>query len=231
MAPAAELDGPQAKARVDSQPEARRPERLLGDTAYGTQDVREEMEEREIEVLALPATSKTHPVFGKEEFEIDLEAATVTCPQGKVAAISKPNSKGERGAFFRRSDCRPCPIRGRCTKQDRRVVVLGRREDLLLAARQALEDPDVGEHLRRTRPRIERLLGLLAHRYGARRGRYFGKRKANLQGAWAAALVNLNPIGNAPRRPDPRSPPPARLTRGVLRSHRGRAQRTGFSDL
>ncbi len=42
-------------------------------------------------------------------------------------------------------------------------------EELLIAARQALDDPHTVEHLRRTRPRIERLLGLLAHRYKARK--------------------------------------------------------------
>jgi len=67
---------------------------------------------------------------------------------------------------------------------------------LLLAGRRALADPDIAEHLRRTRPRIERLLGLLAHRYGARKSRYIGSAKARLQAAWAAALVNLNPIGH-----------------------------------
>jgi len=39
-----------------------------------------------------------------------------------------------------------------------------------------------------------RLLGLLAHRYKARRSRYLGTRKARLQAAWTAALVKLNPI-------------------------------------
>ena len=61
-------------------------------------------------------------------------------------------------------------------------------------AQTALDDPTNAEHLRRTRPRIERLLGLLAHRYGARKSRYIGTRKARLQAAWAAALVNLNPL-------------------------------------
>lgn len=197
--PAAEHDGPQAKELVDSQPEACRPKRILGDMAYGNQGVREEMEEREVEVLAPPATSKRHPVFGKEEFEIDLEASTVTCPAGKVAPIGPLRRGGERVANFRRSDCRPCPLRERCTKQQRRNLTLGRREDLLIAARKALEDPETAEHLRRTRPRIERLLGLVAHRYGARKSRYRGKHKAVLQAAWTAALVNLNPIGGALR--------------------------------
>jgi hypothetical protein len=64
----------------------------------------------------------------------------------------------------------------------------------LIAARQALDDPKTAEHLRRTRPRIERLLGLLAHRYKARKTRYLGAAKATLQAAWTAALVNLKPI-------------------------------------
>jgi hypothetical protein len=65
----------------------------------------------------------------------------------------------------------------------------------LIAARHALADPVTAAHLRHTRPRIERLLGLLAHRYGARKSRYIGSDKARLQANWAAALVNLNPIG------------------------------------
>jgi hypothetical protein len=69
-------------------------------------------------------------------------------------------------------------------------------EHLLQAGRQALRDPIASEHLRRTRPRIERLLGLLVRRYGARHSRYIGSAKARLQAAWAAALVNLNPIGH-----------------------------------
>ena len=67
-------------------------------------------------------------------------------------------------------------------------------EELLTAARQALDDPINSEHLRRSRPRIERLLGLLAYGYGAPKSRYIGTNKSRLQAAWTAALVNLNPI-------------------------------------
>ncbi len=197
--PASEPDGPQAKALVDCQPETCRPARILGDMAYGNQDVREQMEERSVEVLAPPATSKANPVFAKEQFEIDLGAGTVTCPAGKVAGIGSPSRNGQRTAHFRCSDCRACPLKPRCTQSEQRNVTLARREDLLVAARQALDDPDNAEHLRRTRPRIERLLGLLAHRYGARKSRYRGKLKARLQALWTAALVNLNPIGDALR--------------------------------
>ena len=48
---ASEQDGPQAPGLVDQQPEHRRPQRLLGDTAYGTGPVRGELAEREVDVL------------------------------------------------------------------------------------------------------------------------------------------------------------------------------------
>ena len=38
------------------------------------------------------------------------------------------------------------------------------------------------------RPRVERLLGLLAHRYGARKSRYIGSDKARLQGRRAGTV-------------------------------------------
>jgi hypothetical protein len=65
----------------------------------------------------------------------------------------------------------------------------------LIAASQALDDPPTAEHLRRTRPRIERLLSLLTHCDATPKSRYIGAAKARLQALWAAALVNLNPIG------------------------------------
>jgi DDE family transposase len=71
---------------------------------------------------------------------------------------------------------------------------LNAREELLAAGRRTLADPAAAEHLRRSRPRIERLLALLAHRYKARKSRYLGTAKSRLQAAWTAALVNLNPL-------------------------------------
>ena len=67
------------------------------------------------------------------------------------------------------------------------------------AALQALSDPAERDHLTRTRPRIERLLGLIVYRYRGRKSRYLGTRKATFQALWTAVLVNLHPIGAALR--------------------------------
>ncbi len=196
VAPASETDGPQAKHLIDAQPEARRPDRVLGDTAYGNGPARAELAERDVDVLApVPEGKVVEGRLGKHDFEFDLDAGTVTCPAGQTVEIST-SASGFRGANFSRSMCGGCPLKAACCPgRARRQINLTEHEDLLIAARQALADPDTAEHLRRTRPRIERLLGLLAHRYGARKSRYIGRAKAQMQAAWAAALVNLNPIG------------------------------------
>jgi hypothetical protein len=195
VAPAGETDGPQAKGLLDAQPERRRPRRVLGDTAYGNGSVRAELAERGVDVLApVPEGKIVQGRLGKREFKIELDAGTVICPAGHTVQISTSKT-GFRGANFTRDMCRDCPLRAACCPgRARRQIHLTEHEDLLIAARQALADTETAEHLRRTRPRIERLLGLLAVRYGARKSRYIGRAKARLQAAWAAALVNLNPI-------------------------------------
>jgi hypothetical protein len=198
VAPAGEQDGPQAKHLIDAQPPARRPARVLGDTAYGNGPVRAELADRGIDVLApVPEPPIREGRLGKRDFEIDLERGTVTCPAGHIAAIGTQPS-GRRRALFSKALCRGCPLRSRCIgpRSLQKNLAILPEEELQARARRALQDPATAEHLRRNRPRIERLLGLLAHRYGARKSRYIGSAKARLQAAWAAALVNLNPIGH-----------------------------------
>ncbi|HWY90905.1 MAG TPA: IS1182 family transposase [Solirubrobacteraceae bacterium] len=197
VAPGGEQDGPQAKHIIDAQPPDRRPRRILGDTAYGNGPVRAELTDRQVDVLApVPEGKVEEGILGKHDFEIDTNAGTVTCPGGNTVPISASKS-GYRSANFTRAMCRDCPLKERCCPgRPRRQIRIIEHEHLLQAGRQTLRDPTASEHLRRTRPRIERLLGLLAHHYGARKSRYIGSAKAQLQAAWAAALVNLNPIGH-----------------------------------
>jgi transposase len=206
ISPANEHDGHHAANLVEQQPPARRPKRLIGDTAYGNIEVREQLEQRAMTVLAPLHTtvSENDATFHKDQFAIDLQADTVTCPRGRTAPIykprrSRPAANGQRVARFSRSDCEPCPLRARCAPGGRRDIRISRREDLRQAALRELADPVEREHLKRTRPRIERLLGLLAYRYHARKSRYRGTRKTALQAAWTAVLVNLHPIGTALR--------------------------------
>jgi hypothetical protein len=136
LSPANEHDGHHAGALVDQQPERRRPKRLIGDTAYGNVEAREQLEERKVAVLApVHSTSPKDGTIPKDEFQIDLETDTITCPRGKKAPIYKPRPKrpsatGERVARFARSDCEPCPLRQQCAPGGQRDIRISRREDL-----------------------------------------------------------------------------------------------------
>jgi transposase len=196
VSPGCDYDGQLASALIDQQPEQLRPKRLLGDSAYGDSETREQLEQRRVEVLApVPEPSPPAGRLGKRDFWIDLDAGTVTCPAGQVARIGPPQRSGKRAAVFPGRVCLACALKSRCAPGRRgRKIDLRRREDLLQAGREALKDPPTREHLRRKRPRIERLLGLLVHRYHARKSRYRGRRKATFQATWTAVLVNLHPI-------------------------------------
>lgn len=195
-------DGAQAAGLHDQQPAATRPARILGDTAYGDQATRAALAERRVEVLApVPGTPNDQGRYSKADFLIEITAGRVVCPAGQVAPIGPAQASGERVASYRRAQCIGCTLAARClpASGEPRQVRLGAREDLAIAARAALTEPANAERLRRGRPRIERLISLLAHRYHARKCRYLGRAKALLQAAWSAALVNLNPIAAALR--------------------------------
>jgi Transposase DDE domain len=199
VAPASEPDGAQATYLIDTQPATRRPPRVLGDTAYGVGPVRAALAARGVEVLAPVAGA---PVaegrLGIRDFQLDLEAGRAVCPAGHSAAIHTLAS-GRRQASFARRACGSCSLRNRCLgpRTRHKTLRIAPDEELLASGRRALAAPATADHLRRCRPRIERLLGLLAHRYGARKSRYIGRAKTRLQAAWAAAVVNLNPIARS----------------------------------
>jgi hypothetical protein len=202
LSPGGDRDGAHAGALIDSQPEGARPARLLGDTAYGDQLSRAALAERQVEVLAPVPENRPRPGrLGKREFRIDLAAGTVGCPGGRIRPITRrPRASGARIATFGSGGCAGCGLADACLDGDgARTIVIEPREDLLLAGIAAMADTGARESYRRRRPRIERLLSLLAHRYHARKSRYFGQRKSLLQAAWSAVLVNLNPIGAALR--------------------------------
>lgn len=203
LSPGNEHDGQHAATLVDRQPEGRRPTRVIGDTAYGNIEAREELEQRKVAVLApVHSTSPKEGAIAKEEFRIDLEQDTVTCPEGKSTPIYKPRPNRARQSdtrIARFKDCQPCPLQARCAPTGTRDIRISRREDLRQQALAALADPAERDHLKRVRPRIERLLALIVHRYRGRKSRYLGARKSAFQALWTAVLVNLHPIGTALR--------------------------------
>ena len=219
VAPGGESDGPQAKHLIDRQPPERRPDRILGDTAYGNGAVRAELAERDVDVLApVPEGAVAEDRVGKHDFTIDPAGRTVTCPAGHTALITT-SKNGVRTARISRALCGACPLKDQCcpgaTRAARSSSASTKSCSSLHAKRST--DPVTAAHLRHTRPRIERLLGLLAHRYGARKSRYIGTDKATIASQLGCCAGQPQPDRPKPRRGSDITlqPPPDRPSRGA----------------
>jgi len=190
------------------------PEQLLGDSPFGSVDIRAELQAASLPVklvAKLPGGTPPQGRFSKSDFTIDLEAGTATCPAGHVTgkAYASRDNQGRPTRQFRfpAGLCQSCPLRSRCTRSKHgRSLSLHYHEELLQAARAEIATPEFHECYRR-RALVERKLGELPWRHGLRYGRYFGVQKTKLQALWTAAVVNLKRLGKlvpellAPPRP------------------------------
>jgi hypothetical protein len=129
--------------------------------------------------------------FAKDQFRIDLQAQTVTCPARVTVAI-RPARRGGGHARFGVA-CSVCPLRQACTSSVRgRAVVVHPREAELAGARARQRDPAWLADYRATRPKVERKLAhLLRRRHGGRRARVRGLVRVAQDFKLLAAAVNL----------------------------------------
>jgi hypothetical protein len=128
--------------------------------------------------------------FAKDQFRIDLQAQTVTCPARVTVAIRPARRGGGRARFG--AACSICPLRQACTTSLRgRVVAIHPQEAELAAARTRQRDPAWLADYRATRPKVERKLAhLLRRRHGGRRARVRGLVRVTQDFKLLAAAVN-----------------------------------------
>lgn len=174
---------------------ANEPAAVYGDAAYGTGELLAHLRREGITAM-IKVQPPTAPAghFSKEEFAIDLDAGTATCPAGITVEL-RPRRGGARRAVFGEA-CASCALVSRCTDSPKgRVVNIGPHEAILRAARERRHDPDWSADYRATRPKVERKLGhLMRRRHGGRRARVRGIVRVAQDFAWLAAAVNLRRI-------------------------------------
>lgn len=166
---------------------------VLGDTHYGGAQTRRALGGQGVELVA-PAQPSSAPkgYFSKDDFVIDLEARTVTCPAGQVAVIPRPRGSGRAQARFGEV-CRGCPLAQRCTSSPRgRFVEVGPDEDLLAPARAARWTDEFRERYGQ-RSRIERKAAQL--KYRSPKVPWRGLVKADAWLKLKVAAMNLDRIG------------------------------------
>ena len=176
-------------------------EEALGDAAYGDGDTRQAFADAGPDLIARVPGRPNRKHFPKEDFLIDLEAGTCTCPAGQVTGTIVPIGKrtGRTGrihqmrAFqFDGALCGVCPLRPRCIaakgRKGRRVQ-LHPQEALLQEAR-VLQRSDAFAGYRKWRVVVEHRLARLVQ-LGIRQARYFGRAKTRFQLYLAATVANL----------------------------------------
>jgi hypothetical protein len=173
-----------------------------GDSAYGTGDLRDAIEEAGHQAVIKPKPLRP-PVqggFTVDDFTVSEEQGTVTCPAGRTVPLSRT-----RVATFGVL-CRGCPLRARCTTcKTGRKLVLHPRDDLLRAARAGwAAGSGLRKDYRTYRPNVERVIAQVATWRGRRlKLRYRGTARNN---AWlkrrTAALNLRNLIGKGLARRD-----------------------------
>lgn len=170
----------------------------LGDTAYGTGDLRKHLQAQGHDLVIKPPPLKPAVPggFTADDFTVDTTDGQVTCPAGHTKRLGRPDAKGTRQAQFKKL-CATCPLKHRCTRSKTgRVFSVHAKYDLLKAAReQAATDPGWQAEYRRWRPPVERAIAWLVAK-GNRRVPYRGVIKNNTWLHNRAAALNLRRLIN-----------------------------------
>lgn len=126
--------------------------------------------------------------FTVDDFTVDEQCATVSCPAGYTRPITKT-----RNVIFG-ALCRDCPLATGCTtSKTGRTLNPHQRDDLLRAARRDWSaQPDLQDNYRKNRPNVERVVSQIASRGGRRlKLRYRGTTKNHAWLTRRTAGLNL----------------------------------------
>lgn len=127
----------------------------------------------------------------RDQFQIDAEQQTVTCPQGWIAHHPSPvnNSLSFR---FPKNLCATCELHARCcTGKGGRTIGISAYYALTDAAYARQNTPAFKQDYHQHRSGVEGSLSALVRGQGLRVARYIGSKKRNLQAIFSGCAANL----------------------------------------
>ena len=176
-------------------------EETIGDVVYGDGVTRQVFADAGRPLVVKLPRRPERKYFPKEDFEIDLESGTCTCPAGHTTSRvyrigSRRDRTGrlheKRGFRFDAAVCGGCALRHRCVAAGEgkgRTVSLHPQEALLQQARELQRSDGFTKYCRR-RVVVEHRLARLVQ-LGMRQARYFGHVRTLFQLLMAATVANL----------------------------------------
>lgn len=166
-------------------------EQVMGDSAYAGGDTRESLENQGKEVVAkVPPARNREGRFSKDDFVVDPENNTVTCPQGNTVTIKRKSNGGGKASFG--GVCKTCPLRSQCSKSDKgRTIAIHKHETRLQKAKAGQATEEWKENYKSTRPKVERKIAHLIRKpWGGRMARVRGVARITTDVLTRAAAVN-----------------------------------------
>jgi Transposase DDE domain/Transposase domain (DUF772) len=166
---------------------------VYGDSAYGTGAARAAYRAggHDTVIKPKPLRPAVEGGFTLDDFDIDEDAGTVTCPAGHTRPMS-----ATRTVTFGKL-CAGCPLRTRCTTAaEGRSMTIHPHENLLRAARAQARTPQFKQAYP-TRSTIERIIAWTATQNGRRiKLRYLGVTKNHAWLRTRSAALNLRTLIN-----------------------------------
>jgi len=166
---------------------------VLADSAYGSGETRAALRKAKHSqaIKAIPlAWPKIDGGYTRDDFIVDHDKRTVTCPEGHTVNIAAQGT-----ASFRKR-CIGCPSRERCTiAKDGRSLTISQHDDELVTARRAWNGGVFIDDYRQYRPMVERSIAWIVAN-GHRRVRYRGVEANRTQLALRIAAINLRRLVN-----------------------------------
>jgi len=185
-----------------------KPERLAGDTAYGSgANLNWLVNEAKIapHIPVADKSKREDGTFSREDFNFDKEQNVYICPAGKVLTTTgKLVNDGETLLYMAKTrDCRSCLLKAQCCpKVPLRRVPRNLYEEARDVAR-ALAKTNAFERSRRDRKRVEMLFAHLKRIFRLGRLRLRGPCGAQFEFMLAAIAQNLRRLGKLVLRPPP----------------------------
>nr|WP_307788959.1 transposase [Longispora fulva] len=169
--------------------------------------------------VRLDPRAADRPRFAKEDFHINWEDQTVTCPKGVTSPPWKPtvtDRKAGISVLFRRGDCRACDVRLQCTgnidDKGRHLLLLPRPQQEIQTRVRAQQQTPEWQRRYDLRAGAESTVSETTRAHGLRHCRYRGLAKTHVQHVLIAAGTNICRLAaHDPAHPHHR--PPSHLKR------------------
>ena len=185
-----------------------KPQRLAGDTAYGSgANLNWLVSEAKIapHIPVIDKSKRDDGTFSREDFTFDKERNIYICPAGKVLTTTgKVATDGETLYYLATTrDCRSCPLKSQCCpKPPLRRIQRSIYEEARDVTR-ALAKTEAFDRSRRERKRVEMLFAHLKRIFRLGRLRLRGPCGAQFEFTLAAIAQNLRRLAKLVARPPP----------------------------